>query len=252
MASQEAGRGRRAELLRGPVGTAAGQADEESLEEDPQEPLGDPGQDREDREADELPEREPQEGTLDDRRKQVQQPAGVPGERRFVQGPGGADGTPRDPPGEVAAALQAEFRKPDRERSEGGLPALGIDVLRIGRDAVHADEQAAAVEDGLELGRRETAFVLRHARVEIERGGDGVPGDLVLQLPAEERAEGGAGAAEVLRNLGSGTLLGARGGGEQGEQDRCPEEGLLDQVAHVGGGTRAAYAWQDSNLRPTD
>ena len=222
------------------------------MEKDPQEALGDPGQDREDYEADELPEREPQEGALDDRREQVQQPAGVPGEGRFVEGPGGAHRASRDPPGEVAAALQAEFRKPDREGSEGGLPALRVDVLRIGRNAVHADEQAASVEDGLELGRHETTFVLRDARVEVESGGDGVPGDLVLQLPAEERAERGAGAAEVLRNLGSGTLLRSRGAREQGEQDRRPEECLLDQVVHGEEGTRAAYAWQDSNLRPTD
>ena len=194
------GQGGRAELLRGPVGAAAGQADQESPEEDPQETLGDPGQDGEDREPDELPEREPQERAFDDRREQVEQPAGVPGEGRLVEGPGGAHRAPGNPPREVAAALQMELRKPDREGGEGGLPALGIDVLRIRRHTVHPDEQAAPVEDGFELAGDQPAFLGGGALVEVECGDDRVPVDFRLQLPAEEGVEGCPRAAQVFGN----------------------------------------------------
>ena len=246
------GQGGRAQFLGGPVGAAAGQADQESAEENPQELLGNPRQDGEDREADELPERETQEGALDDRGEQIQQPAGVPGEGRFVEGPGGAHRAPRDPPGEVGAALKMEFRKPDRKGGEGGLPALGVEVLRIGRHAVHPDEQPASVEDRLELAGDESAFLGGRVLVEVESGRDGLPVDLRSQLLAEERIERGARAADILGDRRSLLGIPRRSAGEENQEGGDPPKGRLEGMTHGVRGQVAAYAWQDSNLRPTD
>ena len=244
------------EFAGGPARVPGGEAGQETAEEEPEEPLRDPGERREDGEADELPEREPEEGPLDGRGQHLQQAAGVPGVGLRVELVHRPDGAGGDAPRAVVAAAERERREPDREGGEDGGARVRVEVLRVGGDRAHPHEEAPSVEDGLELSGDLLPGRGGDARLEVEGGGDLLPGNLGAQLAAEEGVEGGARAAEVLGDRsgrrGLSTGAGAGDPGAEGEGGGEPEWCRSEWMTHGGEGRGAAYAWQDSNLRPTD
>ena len=237
-----------------PPGVAGRDPDEESPEEDPEEPLGDPRQRRQDPQADQLPEREPRIGAFDGRREQLQQPPRVPGERFLVEALGGAYAAGGDPPRGILAPAQLEHRQTDREGGEDRLTRIGIEVLRVRGNRAHAHEETPRVEDRFELPGDRLLLLGRDPRLEVEGRRDLVPGNLGLQLAAQERVEGGPRAAEILGDGDRRRGLRARAGGadEDGEGGGDGQGGRSEGMQHGGRGRGAAYAWQDSNLRPTD